>query len=32
MDNIRKGYHPRQEACRNKDEKALFQKEEIMAF
>jgi hypothetical protein len=32
MDNIRKGYHPRQEACRDKDEKVLFDKEEIMAF
>ena len=30
MDNIRKGYHPRQEACRDKDGKLLFDKEEIM--
>src|SRR5215469_18839947 len=30
MDNIRKGYHPRQEACRDKDGKVLFDKEEIM--
>jgi len=30
MDNIRKGYHPRQEACRDKDRKMLFNKEEIM--
>jgi len=27
MDNIRKGYHPRQEACRDKDGKVLFDKE-----
>jgi hypothetical protein len=26
MDKIRKGYHPRQEACRNKDGKVLFDK------
>jgi len=30
MDNIRKGYDPRQEACRDKDGKVLFNKEEIM--
>jgi len=30
MDKIRKGYHPRQEACRDKDGKVLFDKEEIM--
>ena len=30
MDNIRKGYHPRQEACRDKDGKVLFDKEEKM--
>ena len=30
MDNIRKGYHPRQEACRDRDGKVLFDKEEIM--
>ena len=30
MDNIRKGYHPRQEACRDKDGKVLIDKEEIM--
>jgi len=30
MDNIRKGYHPRQEACRDKDGKVFFNKEEIM--
>jgi len=30
MDNIRKGYHPRQEVCRDKDGKVLFDKEEIM--
>ena len=30
MDNIRKGYHPRQEACRDKDGKVFFDKEEIM--
>ena len=30
MDNMRKGYHPRQEACRDKDGKVLFDKEEIM--
>jgi hypothetical protein len=30
MDNIRKGYHPRQEACRDKEGKVLFDKEEIM--
>ena len=30
MDIIRKGYHPRQEACRDKDGKVLFNKEEIM--
>ena len=30
MDNIRKGYHPRQDACRDKDGKVLFDKEEIM--
>ena len=30
MYNIRKGYHPRQEACRDKDGKVLFDKEEIM--
>ena len=30
MDNIRKGYHPRQEACRDKDGKVLFNKDEIM--
>ena len=30
MDNIRKDYHPRQEAFRNKDGKVLFDKEEIM--
>ena len=29
MDNIRKGYHPRQEAYRDKDAKVLFDKEEI---
>jgi hypothetical protein len=32
MDNtrIRKGYHPRQEACRDKDGNVLCDKEEIM--
>jgi len=30
MDNTRKGYHPRQEACRDKVGKVLFDKEEIM--
>ena len=30
MDNIRKGYHPRQEACRDKEGNVLFDKEEIM--
>jgi hypothetical protein len=30
QDNIRIGYHPRQEACRDKDGKVLFDKEEIM--
>jgi len=30
MDKIRKGYHPRQEACRDKDGKVLFNKEDIM--
>jgi hypothetical protein len=30
MDNIRKGYHPRQETCRDKDENVLWDKEEIM--
>jgi len=30
MGSIRKGYHPRQEACRDKDGKVLFDKEEIM--
>jgi len=30
MDNTRKGYHPREEACRDKDGKVLFDKEEIM--
>ena len=30
MDNIRKGYHPRQEACIDKDGKVLFDKEETM--
>jgi hypothetical protein len=30
MDNIRKGYHPRQEACRDKDGKVLFDIEEIL--
>jgi len=30
MDNNRKGYHPRQEAYRDKDGKVLFDKEEIM--
>ena len=30
MDNTRKGYHPKQEACRDKDGKVLFDKEEIM--
>ena len=30
MDNIRKGYHPRQEPCRDKDGKVLFNTEEIM--
>jgi len=30
MDKIRKGCHPRQEACRDKDGKVLFDKEEIM--
>jgi len=30
MDKIRKRYHPRQEACRDKDGKVLFDKEEIM--
>jgi hypothetical protein len=30
MDNIRKGYHPRQEACRDKDGKVLFDKEETI--
>jgi hypothetical protein len=30
MDNIRKGYCPRQEACRDKDGKMLFDGEEIM--
>jgi flagellar biosynthesis regulator FlbT len=29
MDNIRKGYHPRQEACRDKDGKVLWDKEDI---
>jgi hypothetical protein len=29
MDNIRKGYHPRQEACRDKDGKVLWNKEDI---
>ena len=30
MDTIRKGYHPRQEACRDKDGNVLCDKEEIM--
>ena len=30
MDNIRKSYHPKQEACRDKDGKVLFDREEIM--
>jgi len=30
MDNIRKGYHSRQEACIDKGGKVLFDKEEIM--
>jgi hypothetical protein len=30
MDIIRKGYHPRQEACRDKNGKVLCNKEEIM--
>ena len=30
MDNIRKGYHPRQEACRDKEGNVLCDKEEIM--
>jgi hypothetical protein len=30
INNIRKGYHPRLEACRDKDGKVLFDKEEIM--
>jgi hypothetical protein len=30
MDKIRKGYHPRQEACRDKDGNVLCNKEEIM--
>jgi hypothetical protein len=30
MDKIRKGYHPRQEACRDKDGNVLCDKEEIM--
>jgi hypothetical protein len=29
MDNIRKGCHPRQEACRDKDGKVLWNKEDI---
>jgi phage-related protein len=29
MDNIRKGYHPRQEAYRDKDGKVLWNKEDI---
>jgi hypothetical protein len=30
MDNIRKGYQPRQEACRDKDGNMLCDKDEIM--
>jgi len=30
MDNIRKGYQPRQEACRDKEGNVLCDKEEIM--
>jgi CRISPR/Cas system-associated endonuclease Cas1 len=29
MDSIRKGYHPRQEACRDKDREVLWDKEDI---
>jgi len=30
IDKIRKGYHPRQETCRDRGRKVLFGKEEIM--